>query len=165
MYKYILYMHFPKEIYVEISQHLSDKDKMSFVNCSTDLNTIKYLLAYDTLVDNDKISHLPFYDNFTNVSIISFEPKMIDSGSMIIQTVNGIQKFNGVLYGVKFPRYICKLTINCEYNKGVVIPKTVKEISFGDNYRGDVDELLIPDGVKVTKPDGYWFHKFMQRFS
>lgn len=152
-------MDLPKEIYLEITKYLSDIDKAHLVQCSTELNTLKYFMTYDTLVHNEKITNLPFYDNFTNIIISSFKPKILDSGPMIIQTVDGSMKFNGILYGIQLPRCVQKLTINCKYNDGIVIPKSVTHLTFGDIYRGNINDLVIPDTVKIINLPKYYHLK------
>jgi len=56
------------DIFIKISEFLSDKDKIRLTTTSTKMNKLKFVFTYVDKIKINLICNLPYYDNFQNIS-------------------------------------------------------------------------------------------------
>jgi len=55
--------------YQNICKYISDRDKIRFTMISKSMSRLKHIFIYSKRIHINKIKHLPYYNNFENITI------------------------------------------------------------------------------------------------
>uniref|UniRef100_A0A6C0CA10 F-box domain-containing protein n=1 Tax=viral metagenome TaxID=1070528 RepID=A0A6C0CA10_9ZZZZ len=145
-----------EDIFLAISQHLSNKQNIMLTGTSTKMNQLKHKIIYKEKVRIKKITHLSYFDNFENINICGFGyfehlPKKIKH----IYCDDRLPKSDNL-------KFMTTLTFKGDDFSMIKnnIPSSVTKLiispSYGVKYLRNID---IPHSVTYLKFSGYWTGK------
>jgi hypothetical protein len=128
----------PEDLILKFAEPLSDKDKMAISMSSKILDQLKYKFTYHNEMLIDRISKLPYFDNFEHIMIIyskNIYPKKVKYVHFVTQTTS-------------IPPQVTHLTFSSEFNRSIknVIPMSVTHLTFGFSFNQPIKDC-IPSSV------------------
>lgn len=119
----------PAELFVMITDYLSDGDKLILISCCKNLYNRRYILRFDTQMFLRRVIKYDPRINFTNISI-DFRKDFDDKMAVLL------------------PRFVKRLVIGDFFNHRLKIPlpATVRHLKFGAYFNHILNDN-IPDSV------------------
>ena len=117
---------FSKDVVVEISNYLTDKEKIYLTMTSKIMSDYKSKMRYEELVRLSSIKDLSYFDNFTNVKIDDDTIKYPKYAKFI----------HFLTEGIDIPTNVTHLTFDDFFNQPIkdVIPSSVTHLSIGHRF-------------------------------
>lgn len=126
----------PSDLFYVVSIFLPDRWKLCLLTCSRGTWKLRHIFIFLSKVSVDKINHLDYYNQFTNVVITKNFEKMIQS-----KYVYGI-----MISEIALPKRITHLEI---YSTMIPIPSTVTHLSFNNDFNTTIKN--IPNTITHLK--------------
>lgn len=157
-----------RDVIVEISKRLTDKDKIALTMSSKKMDVFKKEFTYNEVTDLKKIENLPYFDSFEKIHI-SFAPyflyRRLISKKMLPISVKQVYytfcppdtiDFNNVRDSMRrvllecwLPDVITHLTYDCD--KTILlpydIPLSVTHLTFSDIFNKSIDNCIPPSVI------------------
>jgi len=125
-----------RDIVLLICQKISDVDKVNFVLTCQKMYKLRDDITYDDKIHVDKIQHLTYFDNFTNIEI-SNDTLQVPKHARYVHLRTG---------SANIPPYVTHLTFDHMFNKRLTVPSSVTHLIFGARYNQSI-ESVIPNSV------------------
>lgn len=126
----------PLELFLEIAEHLEDKDKLNLLFSCKEFYYRRSLLRYHSMI---KLRNVPanLIDNFTNVFL--FDLKKIPKN---VRKITFFKKLNQSLVGL-IPETITHITFGYDFNKSLEnsLPASLESLIFGNEYNQSLPTL------------------------
>jgi hypothetical protein len=165
---------YPDAIF-NIAEFLTDYEKISLSMTSIPMNKLKYIFIYRDRINFNKITHLPYYDNFEfiDLGISDAEPIKFPKSVKYIYCINffdiyyyGVTHllfcapFNHPMGDRSIPVTVTHLTFDSSLNQCIEnrIPSSVTHLTFGSNFNTPIKKNHIPQSV-THLTFGYWFNQ------
>lgn len=134
-----------EEILIQICDYLSDRDKVAFTSISSDIIELKCKLVYRDKIDINRISNLPYFDNFESILIHcerTRRPKLAKQIYFIQLHCTAKQ----------VPKYVTHLVFSYWFNQSIagMIPASVTHLTFGTMFDHSIENNIPPSVTHLT---------------
>lgn len=139
----------PRDLVVYICQFINSINIIFFLSTCKTAHTYKSYVFFKKRIDINKIYHLWYFDQFTNIcNVTQINLNKLPKHTKVLSFS---EKFNTDLSNISFkllPKGITHIIFGEDFNSpiGDFLPKTIKYLEFGKSFDQDINNI-IPEGV------------------
>jgi hypothetical protein len=132
------------DIFIKMSEELTDREKIYLSMTSKQLNMLKYEFIYKQMIHVYKIFKTPYFDNFECVQVSKISTKYPKAAKQIYLRA----------YTPHFPPFITHLRY--ESNRPIFnIPQSITHLTFFENFDQPIDNCIPSSVTHLTFGTGF----------